>query len=146
MYKLDENISPKIQALLDEAKKSRISQVTSKNDVVEVMKDLIGATIEYFRVIYLDNSNRIMKITENVGTVDRSMVFPREIYKTALLKDARSIILVHNHPGGSNRASESDLEITNKIKSGCATLEIDVLDHIIISDNGIVSMREDANW
>lgn len=75
-------------------------------------------------------------ITE--GTINQSAVYPREVILRALLHNAASIILFHNHPGGSIRPSRADIEVTERIKEACATVDIQLHDHIIMTESVFV--------
>jgi len=100
---------------------------------------------EHFIALLLDNKNRLIsrKIMSK-GTVDQAPVFPREILRHALLKQASGIILGHNHPGGDPQPSLQDRELTTKIKNACLELGIRVLDHIIITESGHFSFQENG--
>ena len=98
--------------------------------------------IEQFRVLFLNRKNHL--ISDEIlasGTVDQAHVYPREIIKKALYKEASSIILVHNHPGGDNKPSRADIELTKKIVDSCNTVGISVHDHIIIAANQYFSFK-----
>ena len=98
---------------------------------------------EVFKVLFLDKGLRIMAEKDMFfGTVDEAAVHPREIVREALLQNASSIVLVHNHPSGKVEPSREDYEITQKIKAACATVSIRVLDHIIIGENQYFSFSE----
>lgn len=91
---------------------------------------------ELFKVIFLDKKNAIIDIeTLFEGTVDSSVIYPREIVKKALNLSATSFILVHNHPSGDAKPSEADKKITKKIIKAIEVMGIKLLDHIIIGDN-----------
>jgi DNA repair protein RadC len=98
---------------------------------------------EIFKVLFLDKGLRIIAEKDLFfGTIDEAAVHPREIVKAALLADASSIVLVHNHPSGKVEPSREDYEITQKIKAACATVSVRVLDHIIIGENQYFSFSE----
>ena len=98
---------------------------------------------EVFKILFLDKSLRILGDKDLfLGTVDEAAVHPREIVKAALLRNASSIVLVHNHPSGKVEPSREDFEITMKIKAACQTVSIRVLDHIIIGENQYFSFSE----
>jgi len=91
---------------------------------------------EIFNVILLDIKNKpIDNVKISKGSVNATVVDPKEIVKSASLKSASSIILVHNHPSGETTPSQDDIELTNRIKEACNLLNIKVLDHIIIGKN-----------
>ncbi|HPJ71979.1 MAG TPA: JAB domain-containing protein, partial [bacterium] len=94
-------------------------------------------------VLYLDSSNRV-KEREVLfeGTIDQAAVYPREVAAAALRKGAGRLVLVHNHPGGSLRPSRDDLALTEKLTAACRLLDIEVLDHLIVTECGYYSMKE----
>lgn len=97
---------------------------------------------EYFVAIYLDKQNRLVAHSELFkGTLDRSVVHPREIFKDAVRYSASRIILVHNHPSGSLSPSESDVLTTELLVDAGNMLGVHVLDHLIVSEGGYVSLR-----
>ncbi len=98
---------------------------------------------EHFVVLLLDNKNNFMgKKVISKGTVDQSPVYPREVFRYAILKCASGIILGHNHPGGDPKPSQNDLELTNKIKQGAQLMGLRLLDHIIVARDGHYSFNE----
>ena len=78
----------------------------------------------------------------SVGSLDRSLVHPREVFRPAIKDAAKSIILMHNHPSGDPMPSKDDLLVTRRLEDAGHTLGIDVLDHIIVARGGTVSIRE----
>ena len=108
-----------------------------------VMEDMMNLDREHFRVMLLDSKNAVISVeTVSIGTVNASIVHPREVLKPALEKSATSIILVHNHPTGSVSPSREDILITRRFEKCGRILGIDVVDHIIVGDNNYVSMKE----
>lgn len=75
------------------------------------------------------------------GTIDQAAIYPREIIKRALFNEASAIILVHNHPSGVSKPSNIDIELTNKIVETCASVNISVHDHVIITANEYFSFK-----
>lgn len=105
-----------------------------------------GKKQEYFYVIYLDNQKKyIDKKLLFKGTVNYSLVHPREVFKEAYLFSACYIICIHNHPSGDASPSSNDIEITKKIREIGNIHGILLLDHIIIGDNCYYSFFEDDN-
>lgn len=99
-------------------------------------------TVEHLRVLYIDQKNRL--ITDEVyrgGGVSSVSVSPRQIVKRAILVDASSIIMAHNHPSGDPSPSAADVEVTRDVKRAADTVEIRLLDHLIIGRSGSVSLR-----
>jgi len=119
-------------------------KLNSAELVYKYYKDKIGdKKQEYFYAIYLDNGKKIIgdKLLF-IGTVNYSLVHPREIFKEAYLLGASAIICVHNHPGGNPLPSKQDFEITNNLVEASKILGVKFLDHIIISKNNYYSFLE----
>jgi len=98
--------------------------------------------IEQFRVLFLDNRHRL--IADEVlqqGTIDHTPVYPREIIKRALEHHAASLILLHNHPSGDPTPSKADIDMTARIVEAATAINIQVHDHVIISESGTYSFR-----
>jgi DNA repair protein RadC len=94
-------------------------------------------------VIYLNARNEmIFKKPMFIGTLNASLVHPREIFQEALKQNSASVILVHNHPSGDCEPSEEDLLITKRIVDAGKTMGIDVLDHVIITKGKIYSFKD----
>jgi DNA repair protein RadC len=111
------------------------TRYTSPEQVFDTFSFLRRETKEYFFAIHLDGKNRICCVDEvSVGSLNQSVVHPREVFKTALLSSAASIILVHNHPTGDSTPSREDIEITRRLKEAGEIIGVKLLDHIIIGD------------
>lgn len=98
---------------------------------------------EHFLVVYLNNQNKI--VTYNTlfkGTVDRSVVHPRDVFREGMAVNATRIIMVHNHPGGTLCASKADLQVTGVMIQAGHIVGIDVVDHIIVAHGKFMSIRE----
>jgi DNA repair protein RadC len=97
---------------------------------------------EAFMVIMLTSRNRVISANiVSLGTLDGAMVCPREVFKVAILQNAASVILVHNHPSGDPAPSEDDINITKRMVQAGQLLGIPVLDHVVVSRRGSVSLR-----
>ena len=104
---------------------------------------LAGLPHEAFMVIYLNVKNRVIEHEVlQEGTVDRAIVYPREIIKAALTHKAAGLILSHNHPSGDPEPSQEDKHLTRSEIEAARTVEIRVLDHIIVGKNGYFSFQE----
>lgn len=100
---------------------------------------------EIFKVLFLDGKNHIIDIEDLFeGTLNLSSVYPREIIKSAIKHNATALIFVHNHPSGSPEPSPSDKEITNDLIEASNTMQIKVLDHIIIGNNEYFSFADEG--
>lgn len=119
-------------------------KITSPGDVAELYIPLLRDELqEKFYVVCLSSSNRIIKHELLfVGTLNASLVHPREIFKTALANDSANIILMHNHPSGQPEPSNEDISITRKIVEAGKIIEIQIFDHIIIAGNSYTSFVE----
>jgi DNA repair protein RadC len=103
-------------------------------------------TREHFKVIFLDAKNRVLEIqTLFQGTLTASAVYPREVVKTALEKNAAALIFAHNHPSGEPEPSGEDLEITRQLLFACRVVGITVHEHIIIGANRYFSFADQGN-
>jgi DNA repair protein RadC len=97
---------------------------------------------EHFLVLLLNARHEVMaKETVSVGSLNASIVHPREVFKAAVLASAAAIVLVHNHPSGDPEPSEEDLSITKRLVEAGELLGISVLDHIVVASRGVVSLR-----
>ena len=117
-----------------------------KNIAIKVL-ELNSQPEEIFAIITLDTKNKITGIFEvSRGTLNSSVVHPREVFKRAILQNSNSIVLLHNHPSGDIIPSQEDINVTNKIIQAGEILGINVLDHIIIGDNehSFLSFKEKA--
>lgn len=106
---------------------------------------LSGMTNEAFMVIYLNVKNEVIDYTLlHEGTVDNVAVYPRRIIESALSRNSAGIILVHNHPSGNPSPSGEDKALTAEIADAAKTLDIRVLDHIIVGKDGYYSFMENG--
>lgn len=98
---------------------------------------------EHFNIIVLNTKNHVLGIDNiSVGSLNASLVHPRELFKKAILRSAAGIILVHNHPSGDPQPSEEDKLVTCRMAEAGEIIGIEVLDHIIIGDGRYISLRE----
>ena len=103
---------------------------------------LSGKLIEEMHVLYLDSELRLIADdVHTTGTVDNSAVYPREIARRALQLNARSVVLVHNHPTSINSFSQDDVDRTTLVQSILASLDIKLYDHVLVVNNSVYSMR-----
>ncbi len=125
----------------DEEEKTVIS---SPADVARLMRPRLNHNQkESFILLSLDTRNAVKRISPiSIGTLDASLVHPREVFKEAIQSLARSIILVHNHPSGDPRPSEKDVAVTRKMVDAGSIIGIEVLDHVITARQGYYSFQE----
>ncbi len=116
---------------------------TAPQQVYDCFKFLMEETKEMFMCLHLDGKNRIIAVDlVSIGSLNQSIVHPREVYKTALLSNAAALILIHQHPTGDPTPSSEDIAITRRLKEAGDILGLKVLDHIIIGDGEYLSFVE----
>jgi DNA repair protein RadC len=119
--------------------------VKTPEDVVNLVRSrLKGKKKEYFLAILLDTRSQLIKIAEiSIGSLDSSIVHPREVFKEAISASAASVIFAHNHPSGDPEASEDDINLTKRLAKTGEIVGIDVLDHVIIGDKKYISLKRE---
>ena len=120
--------------------------ITSSASVFELMQPLIGELEhEEFWIVYVNNSNKVLQHSQlSKGGITGTLVDVRLVFKTALQIGAVAIILCHNHPSGSLIPSQADKHLTQKLKSAGESLDIRVLDHIIVTQNKYFSFADES--
>jgi DNA repair protein RadC len=115
----------------------------SPEDVIgEVRSQLKGKKKEHFLVLCLDTRNRLInRRLVSMGSLDTSIVHPREVFKEAVSSCAASVIFAHNHPSGDPEPSKEDIELTKRLARAGEIVGINVLDHIIVCDEGFISLK-----
>jgi DNA repair protein RadC len=120
--------------------------VKTPEDVANLVKGrLKGKKREHFLAILLDTRSRLIKVSEiSVGSLDASIVHPREAFKEVISASAASVIFVHNHPSGDPAPSEDDIKLTKRLADVGEVMGIDVLDHVIIGDKKYLSLKREG--
>jgi len=132
--------------------KRRLRQPLEKINIIENPRDLFeylkasmsNLSREEFRLLHLNRSKHL--IAEEVlfrGTVDESAIYAREVVESALRKRASALIFVHNHPTGPSEASHEDMELTISLVNACKAVDIPVLDHVIVGNDGFLSIKQE---
>ena len=117
-------------------KDKKFAILLSSEDVWNRLEDIRGSKKEHFVVFYLDSRNQeIQREIISVGTLNESLVHPREVFEGAIKNNAAAIIIAHNHPSGNLEPSEADVEITKKLVSAGKILDIKIISHVIVSNN-----------
>ncbi|MNW46378.1 hypothetical protein D3C74_236710 [compost metagenome] len=121
-----------------------IRYIRKPEDVYEmVAADMSSLDKEHFMIILLNTKNRIIsKEIIAVGSLNKAIIHPREVFKSAIIKGAASIVCVHNHPSGDPTPSPEDVGLTKRLINSGEILGIDVLDHVIVGTEGYVSLKE----
>lgn len=112
-----------------------------------VMEELRYQDREVMRLLILDTKHQLIAApTVSIGTLNASMVHPREVFKECIRRSAAAVIVVHNHPSGDPTPSAEDLKVTRRLRQAGGLLGIELIDHIIIGDNRFVSLKEQGLW
>lgn len=122
-----------------------VRRINGPDNLVGLVKEFLeDADREKCLAVYLNNKNEPNAIhVVSVGTLNSSLIHPREVFKAALLCNAASVILVHNHTSGDLTPSREDVEITKRLAEAGRMLGIEVLDHVVVGDSGrFVSLKE----
>lgn len=121
-------------------------QLKDKNSLIRYLRSEIGfSSREEFRVIFLNNYNMLVgSETLFIGTIDKSAVYPREIVEKVLYYKAKGIIFAHNHPSGNLRPSKQDIQITEHMQEALDLIDVKLLEHIIITQDGYFSFLEEG--
>ena len=117
--------------------------IRGPEDVYIYLEDMRKLKKEQFRGLYLNARNKVIHDEViSIGTLTANLVHPREVFQPAIEYLACGVIIAHNHPSGDPEPSEDDLEITRKLATVGKTMDIELLDHIIIGKNKYVSLKE----
>ena len=119
-------------------------QILTALDAATLVVPQFGSQpVEHFGVILLDTKHRLLRTTViSMGTLDASIVHPREVFRAATAGGAAAIVLFHNHPSGDPSPSDDDVELTKRLISAGELMGITVLDHVIVAENRFVSLRQ----
>jgi DNA repair protein RadC len=119
-----------------------VISIRGPEDVLALCRGMQRLRVEEFRVLLLNARHEsIRKVTVSRGSLNASIVHPREVFRPAIVASAASLVLVHNHPSGDAEPSEEDLSITKRLVQVGELLGISVLDHVIVAKHGCVSLR-----
>jgi DNA repair protein RadC len=123
----------------------KVSLTTPEEVVAAVGGRLRDKKKEYFLALFLDTRNRLIRTAEiSVGSLDSSIVHPREVFKEAVAASAASVIFVHNHPSGDTEPSPDDVTLTKRLVEAGEIMGIDVLDHVIIGGREYLSLKREG--
>lgn len=118
--------------------------IRSPEDVFAVMTaEYENAVVETAQMLALDTKNKIIGVFEiSTGSLNASIIHPRDVFQRAILSNAASVILVHNHPSGDPTPSPEDMELTRRLVDAGKMMDIAVLDHVVIGDGAFMSLKE----
>jgi DNA repair protein RadC len=122
--------------------------IRHREDVEDYLRFKFGTMgDENVAVLFLDNGHKVIAIEVVCeGTVNQCAVYPRLIMEKAIRHKAAAIIVAHNHPGGGANPSEADWQITERLAAICTSLDIPLLDHVIVTRENTISLKESARW
>ncbi len=133
------------QRLMDRDNGS-VPRVEKPQDALVHVQEIRGRKKEHFVALYLDARNRIVhREFVSIGSLNTTVVHPREVFVPAIQHTCASVILCHNHPSGDCEPSPEDVELTRRLISAGELLGIEVLDHLVVSDKNYLSMKE-SGW
>jgi len=142
-----------IKAAFELANRWDRSSSAGKKNVIKTPEDaynelrgkLRGKKKEYFWTILLDTRNQVIKNAEiSIGSLDTSIVHPREVFKEAIAASASSMIAAHNHPSGNPEASQDDIQLSKRLKEAGELVGIELVDHIIVGDGNYISLKREG--
>ncbi|RIV29168.1 JAB domain-containing protein [Alicyclobacillaceae bacterium I2511] len=121
-------------------------QIRCAEDAAEyVMDRMRHLKNEHFVILYLDTKHRLIgEETVSIGSLDASIVHPREIFRSAVKRSASAILCIHNHPSGDPTPSPEDISVTSRLNDAGQLLGIDVLDHIVVGDGRFISLKSNG--
>jgi DNA repair protein RadC len=133
-------------AALDFGKRMNLEQkpeILSANDCWKLCADIRNSKKEHFLAFYLDTQSKLIeRQIVSIGTLNASLVHPREVFEPAIALHAASVIVAHNHPSGDTNSSSDDVAVTNRLVEAGKILGIEVIDHIIATTTGFMSFKD----
>ncbi len=142
---MDYTMKELLQMVKEKAQEYNVQRITSAENVYSLLHEYSTEQKEHFIAITLDGRSRIIeKRVIHIGTLNQSLVHPREVFRPAILDNAAGIIIAHNHPSGTLEASRADMQVTQRLKEVAKLVGIELLDHVIISSEGYYSFQEEG--
>ncbi len=140
-YTMDELLS----MVQEKAKEYNCNHITSASNVFALLQEYSTKDKEHFITITLDGQSKVINTKViHIGTLNQSLVHPREVFRPAILDNAAGIIIAHNHPSGTLEASSADVQITQRLKEVAKLVGIELLDHVILSREGYYSFNDEG--
>ena len=136
------------EALREVERRATLSQntkIASAKDIYDNLREFTTKKQEHFVLITLDGASHIINIhTVFIGTLNQSLVHPREVFSLALKDRSAGIIIAHNHPSGTLTPSRADIQITQRLKEVSKLVGIELLDHVILAKSGFYSFADEG--
>ena len=129
----------------EEAQRENIERITKAQNVYSLLHEYSTADKEHFLLVTLNGASKIInQRVIHIGTLNQSLVHPREVFRPAIEDNAAGIIIAHNHPSGTLEASRADISITQRLKEVSKLVGIELLDHVILGAGGFYSFSEEG--
>ncbi|KTA85920.1 RadC family protein [Aeromonas salmonicida] len=143
-YQRDDHIINEALAILESRQRHLGQAFTQSKAAADFLRLKMGEyEREVFAVLLLDNQHRLLDYQELFfGTINAGSVYPREVVKAALHRNAAAVILAHNHPSGMTDPSEADKAVTARLQEVLGVIDVQVLDHLIVGHDNVVSFAE----
>jgi len=134
-----------LQMVQEKALEYKSDRITSAADAYASLAEYACESKEHFLLITLDGASKVIeKRVIHIGTLNQSLVHPREVFRPAILDNAAGVIIAHNHPSGTLEASRADVQITQRLKDVAKLVGIELLDHVILSKHGYYSFSDEG--
>ncbi len=141
----DYSFSELISMVREKAHEMNIKSITCAADVYAKLIDFSDMDQEHFLCITMDGASKIINVrTVFVGTLNQSLVHPREVFKNAIKDGAAGVIIAHNHPSGTLEPSRADVQITTRLKDTAKLVGIELMDHVILAKTGFYSFSDEG--
>ena len=145
MHNTDYTMDELLQMVREKALDYNVSKITSAGDVYHALAEYSTQNQEHFMLITLDGASKVIEQRVIfIGTLNQSLVHPREVFRPAILDNAAGVIIAHNHPSGTLEASRADIQVTTRLKEVSKLVGIELLDHVIISSQGYYSFSDEG--
>lgn len=134
----------RVQLVRESTQQAIVRTINNPADVFTIIRELMEfQDREIFAILLLNTRNKVLGINVvSIGSLNTSIVHPREVFKPAILANSAAIILAHNHPSGDPSPSKEDIAISSRLREVGELLGISVLDHVIIGDGNFISLKE----
>lgn len=143
--KTDYTLTELLQMVQEKAMEYNSTRITSAEDVYKRLIEYSTKDKEHFLLLTLDGASRVIEQRViHIGTLNQSLVHPREVFRPAIMDNAAGIVIAHNHPSGTLEASRADVQITQRLKEVAKLVGIELLDHVILTKLGYYSFSEEG--
>ena len=145
MHSTDYSMEQLMEMVKEKALNYNVPRITSASDVYHALAEYSTKNQEHFMMITLDGASKVIEQRVIfIGTLNQSLVHPREVFRPAILDNAAGVIIAHNHPSGTLEPSRADQQITTRLKDVAKLVGIELLDHVIISKQGYYSFSDEG--